>query len=230
MLAARPHLEPIRKAGAHTLRVNEIYISLQGESSHQGLLCTFVRLTGCHLRCSYCDSAHSFYDGKKMLVTEVVDRVVALGASRVEVTGGEPLLQPGVYPLMEALLAKGLTVMLETSGSIDVREVPAAVQKIVDLKTPSSGESDRNDLRVLESMNANDELKFVIGTREDYDWARGMLQAHQLASRPYELLFSTVHGKLSAQLLAEWIIADRLPVRFQLQQHKYVWKPEARGV
>ena len=230
MLAARPHLEPIRKAGADTLRVNEIYISLQGESSHQGLLCTFVRLTGCHLRCSYCDSAHSFYDGKKMLVTEVVDRVVALGASRVEVTGGEPLLQPGVYPLMEALLAKGLTVMLETSGSIDVREVPAAVQKIVDLKTPSSGESDRNDLRVLESMNANDELKFVIGTREDYDWARGMLQAHQLASRPYELLFSTVHGKLSAQLLAEWIIADRLPVRFQLQQHKYVWKPEARGV
>jgi 7-carboxy-7-deazaguanine synthase len=230
MLAARPHLEPHRKAGANTLRVNEIYISLQGESSHQGLLCTFVRLTGCHLRCSYCDSEHSFYEGSKLTVAEVVDRVVALGSKRVELTGGEPLLQPGVYPLMEALLAKGMTVMLETSGSIDVREVPAAVQKIVDLKTPSSGESDRNDLRVLDSMNSNDELKFVIGSREDYDWARGMIQTHKLAERPYQLLFSAVHGKLTAQALAEWIIADRLPVRFQLQQHKYVWKPEARGV
>lgn len=230
MLAARPHIEPIRKTGANALRVNEIYISLQGESSHQGLLCTFVRLTGCHLRCSYCDSAHSFYEGSKMAVTEVVDRVVALGALRVEITGGEPLLQPAVYPLMDALLARGMTVMLETSGSIDVREVPPAVQKIVDLKTPSSGESDRNDLRVLDRMNANDELKFVIGSREDYDWARGMIHSHRLAARPYQLLFSAVHGKLTAQLLAEWIIADRLPVRFQLQQHKYVWKPEARGV
>ncbi len=230
MLAARPQIEPTRKAGANTLRVNEIYISLQGESSHQGLLCTFVRLTGCHLRCSYCDSAHSFYEGSKMSVTDVVARVEALGSRRVELTGGEPLLQPAVYPLMEALLAKGLTVMLETSGSIDVREVPAAVQKIVDLKTPSSGESDRNDLRVLESMNANDELKFVIGTRADYDWAKGMISQHRLGVRPYQLLFSAVHGKLSAQDLAEWIIADRLPVRFQLQQHKYVWKPEARGV
>ncbi|MBS1152055.1 MAG: Queuosine Biosynthesis QueE Radical [Myxococcaceae bacterium] len=230
MLAARPHLEPTRKPGLNTLRVNEIYISLQGESTHQGLLCTFVRLTGCHLRCSYCDSEHSFYQGSKLTVGEVVERVVALGAPRVEVTGGEPLLQPAVYPLMEALLAKGLTVMLETSGSIDVREVPPAVQKIVDLKTPSSGESDRNDLRVLESMNANDELKFVIGSRADYDWAKGMIEAHRLAKRPYPLLFSAVHGRLSAQHLAEWIIADRLPVRFQLQQHKYVWKPEARGV
>ncbi len=230
MLAARPHLEPTRKPAANTLRVNEIYLSLQGESSHQGLLCSFVRLTGCHLRCSYCDSAHSFYTGSRMTVCEVVERVVALGAPRVEVTGGEPLLQPAVYPLLEALLAKGLTVMLETSGAIDVREVPPAVQKIVDLKTPSSGESDRNDLRVLESMNANDELKFVIGSREDYDWAKGMIATHGLGARPYQLLFSTVHGKLAPQLLAEWIIADRLAVRFQLQQHKYVWKPEARGV
>jgi 7-carboxy-7-deazaguanine synthase len=230
MLAARPHLEPHRRAGASSLRVNEIYISLQGESSHQGLLCTFVRLTGCHLRCSYCDSEHSFYQGDRMTVAAVVERVVELKAPRVELTGGEPLLQPAVYPLMEQLLAKGLTVMLETSGSIDVREVPAAVHKIVDLKTPSSGESDRNDLRVLESMNGNDELKFVLGSRADYDWAKAMILQHRLDERPYELLFSTVHGKLPTQQLAEWIIEDRLKVRFQLQQHKYVWKPDARGV
>ena len=230
MLAARPQLEPNRKPGANSLRVNEIYISLQGESSHQGFLCTFVRLTGCHLRCSYCDSEHSFYQGDRMTIDAVVAKVLALGAPRVELTGGEPLLQPAVYPLMEALLAKGLTVMLETSGSIDVRLVPPRVHKIVDLKTPSSGESDRNDLRVLESMNSNDELKFVLGSREDYEWAKGMIAKHHLNGRPYGMLFSTVFGKLSAQQLAEWIIADRLKVRFQLQQHKYVWPPDARRV
>lgn len=230
MLAARPHLEPHRKGGENTLRVNEVYISLQGESSHQGLLCTFVRLTGCHLRCSYCDSRHSFYEGTKRLVTEVVAEVERLGSKRVEITGGEPLLQPGVYPLMEQLLAKGFTVMLETSGAIDVRLVPAAVQKIVDLKTPSSGESDRNDLRVLSSMNGNDELKFVIGSRADYEWSKQMIDRHALASKPFGLLFSAVHGALTPKDLAEWIIADRLPVRFQLQQHKYVWPPDARGV
>ena len=230
MLASRPQLEPNRKAGASSLRVNEIYISLQGESSHQGFLCTFVRLTGCHLRCSYCDSEHSFYEGDRMTVEEVVAKVVELGAPRVELTGGEPLLQPAVYPLMEALLARGLTVMLETSGSIDVRLVPKAVHKIVDLKTPSSGESDRNDFRVLLNMNANDELKFVLGSREDYDWAKSMITQYRLEEQPYPMLFSTVFGKLSAKDLAEWIIADRLKVRFQLQQHKYVWPPDARGV
>jgi len=210
--------------------VKEIYLSLQGESSHQGLLCAFVRLTGCHLRCTYCDSEFAFRGGERMAVTEVVDRVVALGTPRVEVTGGEPLLQPGVYPLMEQLLAKGLTVLLETSGAIDVREVPKAVHKIVDLKSPSSGEVDRNDLQVLESMNGNDELKFVLGSRADYEWAKEMIRTHRLAERPYGMLFSTVFGKLEPRALAEWIIADRLPVRFQLQQHKYLWAPDARGV
>jgi 7-carboxy-7-deazaguanine synthase len=227
MLKGRPHLEPRRRAEADSVMVKEIYLSLQGESSHQGLLCAFVRLTGCHLRCSYCDSAFAFHGGQRLKNREVVDRVKALSTPRVEITGGEPLLQPGVYPLMEALLAEGLIVMLETSGAIDVREVPPQVHKIVDLKTPSSGECDRNDYKVLESMNANDELKLVIGTREDYEWGRSILPRVQ--GKPYPVLFSTVFGRLQPSQLAEWIIADRLPVRFQLQQHKYLWDPDARG-
>jgi 7-carboxy-7-deazaguanine synthase len=230
MLAARPKIEPRRVPGADSVVVKEIYLSLQGESSHQGLLCSFVRLTGCHLRCSYCDSAFAFHGGERLGVDEVVRQVVTLGAPRVEVTGGEPLLQPGVYPLMELLLAAGLTVLLETSGAIDVRIVPSEVHKIVDLKTPSSGECDRNDYRVLDAMTARDELKFVIGTREDYLWARDQLRERGLAGRPFGLLFGCVHGALPARTLAEWIIADRLPVRFQLQQHKVIWEPDARGV
>jgi 7-carboxy-7-deazaguanine synthase len=230
MLAARPHIEPHRKADADSVVVKEIYLSVQGESSHAGLLCSFVRLTGCHLRCTYCDSAFAFRGGQRMKNADVVAQVKALGAPRVEVTGGEPLLQPGVYPLMEALLAERLVVLLETSGAIDVRLVPPGVHKIVDLKTPSSGEQSRNDYRVLDSMGAGDELKFVIGSREDYEWSRRILSERRLAERPYGLLFSTVFGKLSPLQLAEWVIADRLPVRFQLQLHKYVWDPEARGV
>lgn len=230
MPAARPHIEPRRSPTADSVVVKETYLSVQGESSHAGLLCSFVRLTGCHLRCTYCDSEFAFHGGTRMKVADVVEQVKALGAPRVEVTGGEPLLQPGVYPLMEALLASGLTVLLETSGAIDVRLVPPAVHKIVDMKTPSSGESDRNDLRNLESMNANDELKFVIGSREDYDWSKRLIAEHRLLDKPYELLFSTVHAKLTPLALAEWIIEDRLPVRFQLQMHKYIWDPNARGV
>ena len=193
MPAARPHIEPRRSPTADSVVVKEIYLSVQGESSHAGLLCSFMRLTGCHLRCSYCDSEFAFHGGNRMKVADVVAQVKALGAPRVEVTGGEPLLQPGVYPLMEELLAAGLTVLLETSGAIDVRLVPPAVHKIVDMKTPSSGESDRNDLRNLVSMNANDELKFVIGSREDYDWSKRLITEHHLLDKPYELLFSTVH-------------------------------------
>ncbi len=230
MPAARPHIEPRRVPAADSVVVKEIYLSVQGESSHAGLLCSFIRLTGCHLRCTYCDSEFAFHGGTRMKVADVVEQVKALGANRVEVTGGEPLLQPGVYPLMEALLAAGMTVLLETSGAIDVRLVPPAVHKIVDMKTPSSGESDRNDYRNLTSMNAQDELKFVIGSREDYDWSKRLITEHALLDKPYELLFSTVHGKLTTLSLAEWIIEDRLPVRFQLQMHKYIWDPNARGV
>jgi 7-carboxy-7-deazaguanine synthase len=157
----------------------------------------------------------------------VVEKVLELKTPTVEVTGGEPLLQPGVYPLMELLLARGLKVLLETSGAIDVREVPAAVHKIVDLKTPSSNECDRNDYRVLDSMNANDELKLVIGSREDYEWSRELLP--RVRGKPFSVLFSTVFGKLEPHRLAEWIIEDRLDVRFQLQQHKYLWDPNARA-
>jgi 7-carboxy-7-deazaguanine synthase len=165
-----------------------------------------------------------------MAVADVVERVKALGSPRVEVTGGEPLLQPGVYPLMEALLAEGLLVLLETSGAIDVRLVPPAVHKIVDVKCPGSGEVDRNDWRCLESLTARDELKFVLASRQDYEWAKACIAERGLARGPAGLLLSTVHGELAPAELAEWIIADRLPVRFQLQQHKIIWAPDARGV
>jgi len=230
VLAARPHIEPRRVASADSVMVKELYLSLQGESSHQGMLCAFVRLTGCHLRCSYCDSEFAFRGGTRLPNAEVVRRVLEMKTPRVEITGGEPLLQPGVYPLMEQLLAKGLTVLLETSGAIDVREVPDAVHAIVDMKTPSSGEVERNDYKNFDSMDARDELKFVIGSREDYEWSVALMKTHRLTERPFSLLFSTVFTRLKPQQLAQWIIDDRLPVRFQLQQHKYVWEPDARGV
>ena len=230
MLAARPRIEPHRTKDVRSVRVTEIYRSIQGESSHAGELCSFVRLTGCHLRCSYCDSEFAFYQGERMQIDEVLRRVKELEAPLVEITGGEPLLQPGVYPLMEALLASDFTVLLETSGAIDVRLVPPGVHKIVDLKAPSSGECDRNDYRVLDSMGNGDELKFVLGTREDYEWSRQVLRERDLLRRPFGILFSTAFGQLSPRVLAEWIIADKLPVRFQLQMHKYIWSPDARGV
>lgn len=230
MLAARPHIEPRRVANADTVMVKEVYLSLQGESTHQGLLCAFVRLTGCHLRCSYCDSEFAFRGGTRRTTRDVVEEVLAMKTPMVEVTGGEPLLQPGVYPLMEQFLDAGLTVLLETSGAIDVRLVPDAVHAIVDMKTPSSGEVDRNDYRNFESMDARDELKFVIGSREDFDWSVKLMSEHQLTRRPFGMLFSSVFEKLHPQQLAQWIIDARLPVRFQLQQHKYVWEPNARGV
>ena len=230
MLAARPNVAPKRVPGATSVVVNEIYLSLQGESSHQGLLCSFVRLTGCHLRCRWCDSPFAFKGGERMGTAQVVEKVEALGARRVELTGGEPLLQPGVYPLMEALLAKGFIVLLETSGAIDVALVPPGVHKIVDMKTPSSGEADRHHPGVFDAMGPTDELKVVIGDRRDYDWAREAIDRHRLLERPFSVLFSTVFGTVSPRQVAEWIIADRLPVRFQLQQHKYLWAPDARGV
>jgi 7-carboxy-7-deazaguanine synthase len=229
MLAGRPHIEPRRRDQADSVVVTEIYLSLQGESSHAGKLCSFVRLTGCHLRCTWCDSAFAFHGGRRMKIPDVVAEVARLGSPTVEITGGEPLLQPGVYPLMDELLDRQFEVLLETSGAIDVRLVPPAVHKIVDLKAPSSGECERNDYRVLDSMNENDELKFVIGSREDYQWARAQVRERGLGEKPFGLLYSTVYGKLSPTQLAEWLIEDRLPGRLQLQLHKYLWDPDARA-
>jgi 7-carboxy-7-deazaguanine synthase len=230
MLAGRPHIEPRLRPELDSLVVKEIYLSVQGESSHAGKLCSFVRLTGCHLRCVYCDSAFAFQGGERMAVDAVVGRVKALGAPLVEVTGGEPLLQPAVYPLMERLLAAGLEVLLETSGAVDTRLVPKGVWKIVDVKTPDSGEADRMDWRVLEHLGSGDELKFVLGSRKDYEWAKALLAERRLLGQPFGVLFSPVFGAVEPRALAEWVVADRLPVRFQLQLHKVLWAPDQRGV
>lgn len=230
MLRARPRIEPRLRPDARSVVVKEIYLSLQGESSHAGLLCTFVRLTGCHLRCRWCDSEFSFKGGTRMELAQVVTEVEKLGSKLVEITGGEPLLQPGVYPLMQALLDRGHQVLLETSGSIDVRLVPKGVHKIVDFKPPGSGEADRNDPRVFASMDERDELKLVLASRADYEWAKALVEERELARAPFGLLWSTVFGELSPTDLAEWLIEDKLPGRLQLQLHKYLWEPNARGV
>ena len=212
------------------LTVNEIFHSIQGESSHAGRLCVFVRLTACDLRCSWCDTTYAFHEGHKMSVDEVVAAVAEHGCPLVEITGGEPLLQEDVYPLMERLLADGRTVMLETGGHRPITRVPAAVVKIVDVKCPASGESARNDWSNLDRLAPHDEVKFVIQDRADYDFARHVIARRRLASRGPAVLLSPVHGVLDAKTLSEWMLADRLPARLQLQLHKFIWSPTTRGV
>jgi len=244
-----------------TLVVNEIYLSLQGESTFAGLPCVFIRLTACDLRCSYCDTAYAFTEGKKKAIAEIMEKVRELAkpfrnsplATRysslplVELTGGEPLLQKNSLPLMKALCDDGFTVLIETSGAHDISKIDPRVRRIMDLKCPSSGESNRNLISNLAHLKATDEIKFVIGTREDYDWAKLQIAEHQLAT-VCPLLLSWVHPLTSGQQnkvlkkvparhtpisrkeLAEKIIADALPVRFQIQQHKIIWPPEQRGV
>ena len=258
-----------------TLVVNEIYLSLQGESTFAGLPCVFIRLTACDLRCSYCDTAYAFTEGKKRELTEVLAEVKRLakpfsergsaGRSQpladpsaaghrpalrlplVELTGGEPLLQKNSLPLMRALCDDGFTVLIETSGAHDIAMIDARVHRIMDLKCPSSGEVERNRISNIAHLKATDEIKFVIGAREDYEWAKAQIAAHKLDA-VCPLLFSWVHPlapeqqskalkkvpagltPISRQELAEKIIADALPVRFQIQQHKIIWPPEQRGV
>jgi 7-carboxy-7-deazaguanine synthase len=212
------------------LTVNEIFHSIQGESSRAGSACVFVRLTACDLRCSWCDTPYAFHEGRKRSIDEVVADVRQYECPLVEITGGEPLLQVDVYPLMERLLAQGCTVLLETGGHRSIERVPRAVIKIVDLKCPGSGESHRNDWHNLDRLAPHDEVKFVIKDRGDYDYALDVTRRYDISVHCAAVLFSPVHGVLDARTLAEWMLADRVPARLQLQLHKYIWSPEQRGV
>jgi len=207
------------------LKITEIFLSLQGESRSVGLPTTFVRLTGCPLRCQYCDTAYAFHGGEWRTVDEIVQQVAALGTRHVCVTGGEPLAQKGSLPLLRALCDAGHEVSLETSGAMTVAEVDPRVIKVMDLKTPASGEVERNRYDNLRQLTARDQIKFVLCDRADYDWAKRLMAEHDLAAR-CEILFSPSHTQLPARELADWIVADRLPVRFQLQLHKYLWGDE----
>jgi 7-carboxy-7-deazaguanine synthase len=229
--------------------ITEIFKSIQGEGTRAGLPCIFVRLTGCNLRCTWCDTAYAFHGGKKMSVEEVVQRVNELAGDRaggsdgeptvplVELTGGEPLLQEEVYPLARKLLAAGYSVMVETSGERFIGRLPKEVIKIVDVKCPDSGEADTFEMRNLEELTENDEVKFVLTTRRDYEFAREFTRQQDLARRVKQVLFSPVfedpEGKwpgLEPRLLAEWILAEGLPVRLGLQLHKFIWDPATKGV
>jgi 7-carboxy-7-deazaguanine synthase len=212
------------------LIIHEIYASIQGESSFAGLPCTFVRTTGCNLRCSWCDTTQAFHGGEKLARAEVLRRALALNTPLVELTGGEPLLQAGVLPLMRELCDAGKTVLIETSGERDISAVDPRVHRIVDLKAPGSGEHARNRLENLAHLTERDELKVVLRDRADYDWARSMLVEHALAERVRHVLFSPVFGVLDPRELVEWVIADALSVRVNLQLHKYVWGAEKQGV
>jgi len=211
------------------LTVNEIFLSIQGESTHAGLPCVFVRLTGCNLRCAWCDTAYAFEEGRKMAVDDVVRQVGAFGCDLVELTGGEPLLQAEAVPLMRELLARGHTVLLETGGSLPIEPVPHGVRRIVDVKCPGSGESGRNRWENLADLRQGDELKFVLADRSDYEWAVRQVRERGLAGR-CPLIFSPVHGALAPRTLAEWVLEDRLPVRVQVQLHKLLWPGAERGV
>lgn len=209
------------------LRITEIFLSLQGESRSVGWPTVFVRLTGCPLRCGYCDTAYAFTGGAWMTLTQILEQVAGYGVRHVCVTGGEPLAQPDCLPLLTALCDAGHEVSLETSGALDLALVDPRVIKVMDLKTPASGESGRNCWENLQYLVPADQIKFVLCDRADYEWARDSLLAHNLSARA-EILFSPVHGRLSPRDLAEWILADRLPVRFQIQLHKWLWD-DARG-
>jgi 7-carboxy-7-deazaguanine synthase len=217
-------------SGALVLTVNEIFHSIQGESTHAGRPCVFVRLTACDLRCSWCDTPYAFSEGRKMAVDEVVAKVRDYGCDVVEITGGEPLLQKDVYPLMERLLSEGHTVLLETGGHISVEQVPPGVFRVIDVKCPGSGESGKTHWPNLDDLRPIDEVKFVIKDRADYEFAKRVVEERRLPGRCAAVLFSPVHGVLDPRQLAEWILADRLVVRLQLQAHKYIWDPQTRGV
>ncbi|MBA2305945.1 MAG: radical SAM protein [Acidobacteria bacterium] len=212
------------------LTINEIFHSIQGESTHAGRPCVFVRLTACDLRCSWCDTPYAFHEGRRMSLDDVIGQVRGYACPVVEITGGEPLLQRNVIPLMQRLLDEGLTVMLETGGHRSIEEVPPGVIRIIDVKCPGSGESHRIDWTNMDRLAPDDELKFVIKDRIDYEFAKDVVSKYQLLERVCAVHFSPVHGILKGSQLAAWILEDRLAIRLQLQLHKYIWDPQTRGV
>lgn len=208
-----------------TLVVKEIYKSIQGESTWAGFPCVFVRLTGCDLRCVWCDAPHAFTGGDRLTVEEVVAQVEALACPLVEITGGEPLLQPAVHPLTSALLDRGHRVLIETGGHLDISGVDPRAVRILDVKCPASGESSKVRWENLSLLRQGDQVKFVLSDRADYDWAKDVVLRHDLLARA-EVLFSVAHALLPPAHLAAWLLEDRLPVRLQLQIHKYIWSPD----
>ena len=212
------------------LTVNEIFYSIQGESTRAGEPCVFVRLTACDLRCSWCDTPYAFYEGQKRSIDDVIADVEQYDCPLVEITGGEPLLQEDVYPLMKRLLEMGWTVMLETGGHRSIARVPKEVIKIVDVKCPASGEAEKNCWANLDLLAKHDEVKFVIQGRGDYDFAMDAIARRGIASRCAAVLFAPVHGALEPRTLSEWMLADHAPARLQVQLHKIIWPPHTRGV
>ena len=211
------------------LKINEIFFSIQGESRHAGRPCVFVRLTACNLRCSWCDTAYAFEEGDTWSIGDILERVASYGTRYVLITGGEPLLQEGVHDLIGALLDRDYEVAVETGGSLEIASIDRRAMVVMDLKCPGSGMEARNRWQNLVSLKPTDEVKFVIADRADYEWARGVIERQRLSER-CGVLLSPVHGDLEPRSLAEWILADRLPARLQLQIHKFIWAPEMRGV
>lgn len=232
-MTAAPGLQPadplLALPASERLRVHEIFYSLQGESTFAGRPCVLVRLTGCQMRCVWCDTEHAFYDGRWMSRSDVLAEVASYGCPLVELTGGEPLLQPAARPLLHDLCEAGYEVLLETGGGVDIAGIDPRVRRIVDVKCPASGESGANHWPNLEQLTARDELKMVLADEADYRWACDLLKEHRLAER-CPVHFSPVHGSLSLEDLAAWVLRDRLPVRVQIQLHKLIWGAETRGV
>ena len=212
-----------------SLKVNEIYYSVQGESTHVGRPCIFIRLTYCNLRCTYCDTEYAFYEGEDMEISEIMTRIKQWNSNLVEVTGGEPLFQNECIDLLKELLKQNYEVMLETGGSLSIVDVPKEIIKIVDFKCPSSGMAKKNLWSIVNDLQPHDEVKFVIGNREDFDWAATILNKYSLNEK-CTILFSPTFGKIDSSLIVEWILDKNLPVRMQLQMHKHIWELEKKGV
>ena len=214
---------------ADNLTINEVFFSIQGESTHAGRPCVFVRLSGCNLRCNWCDTAYAFHEGAVRTFDSLLEEIKSYRCNLIEITGGEPLLQKNVLPFMTHLCNAGYEVLLETGGQMDIHPVDKRVQRIMDVKCPSSGESDKNHWANMRLLTERDQVKFVIGSREDYDWAKQIINRYNLEEK-CPLLMSPVFSMISGRNLVEWILKDNLKVRFQLQLHKYIWSPDAKGV